>query len=117
MYRGHCRTCPDCGTLNHAPIAAELKAHSIGPRFAATLSYLSGRCWTTWLRQLSLIARVSPHPNESKPAGRLPPWYNGARKAPGPSVVILLLVLPPDTAGLVLPPALRAVRGYRLSPP
>jgi transposase len=42
-YRGHFRTCPDCGTLNHAPIPADLKAHCIGPRLAATLSYLTGR--------------------------------------------------------------------------
>jgi hypothetical protein len=42
-YRGHFRTCPACGTLNHAAIPAELKAHSIGPRLAATLCYLAGR--------------------------------------------------------------------------
>jgi transposase len=42
-YRGHFRTCPGCGTLNHAAIPADLKAHSIGPRLAATLSYLAGR--------------------------------------------------------------------------
>jgi transposase len=42
-YRGHFRTCPDCGTRNHAAIPAEIKAHSIGPRLAATLSYLTGR--------------------------------------------------------------------------
>lgn len=42
-YRGHFRTCPGCGTLNHAAIPADLKAHSVGPRLAATLSYLAGR--------------------------------------------------------------------------
>src|SRR5262245_33399157 len=42
-YRGHFRRCPGCGTLNHAAIPAELKAHSVGPRLAATLSYLAGR--------------------------------------------------------------------------
>jgi transposase len=42
-YRGHFRTCPDCGTLNHAAIPAALKAHSIGPRLAATLAYFAGR--------------------------------------------------------------------------
>jgi transposase len=42
-YRGHFRTCPGCGTLNHAPIPADLKAHSVGPRLAATLAYLAGR--------------------------------------------------------------------------
>ena len=42
-YRGHFRTCSCCGTLNHAAIPADIKAHSIGPRFAATLGYLNGR--------------------------------------------------------------------------
>jgi len=41
-YQGHFRTCPCCGTLNHRPIPHELKAHSIGPRLAATLAYLTG---------------------------------------------------------------------------
>jgi transposase len=40
-YQGHFRTCPCCGALNHAAIPAELKAHSIGPRLAATLAYLA----------------------------------------------------------------------------
>jgi transposase len=41
-YQGHHRTCPCCGTLNHAPIPQDLKAHSVGPRLAATLGYLAG---------------------------------------------------------------------------
>jgi transposase len=41
-YQGHYRTCPRCGQLNHAPIANDDKAHSIGPRLAATLAYLAG---------------------------------------------------------------------------
>jgi transposase len=41
-YQGHYRTCPCCGQLNHAPIPADLKAHSVGPRLAATLGYLAG---------------------------------------------------------------------------
>src|SRR5438270_510552 len=41
-YQGHFRTCPGCGTLNHAPIPAGLKAHSIGPRLAAALAYFTG---------------------------------------------------------------------------
>jgi transposase len=42
-YRGHYRTCTHCGLRNHAAIPADLKAHSIGPRLAATLAYLTGR--------------------------------------------------------------------------
>ena len=41
-YQGHFRTCPCCGTLNHAPIPGGLKAHSVGPRLAAALAYLTG---------------------------------------------------------------------------
>jgi transposase len=41
-YQGHYRTCPCCGEVNHAAIPADLKAHSVGPRLAATLSYLAG---------------------------------------------------------------------------
>lgn len=42
-YQGHYRTCPGCGTLNHAAIPQDLKVHSVGPRLAATLGYLAGR--------------------------------------------------------------------------
>src|SRR5262245_55657501 len=41
-YQGHFRTCPCCGEVNHAPISGEIKACSVGPRFAATLAYFSG---------------------------------------------------------------------------
>jgi transposase len=41
-YQGHYRTCVCCGRLNHAPIPRDLKAHSVGPRLAATLGYLAG---------------------------------------------------------------------------
>lgn len=41
-YQGHYLTCPCCGKLNHAPVPADLKAHSVGPRLAAALAYLAG---------------------------------------------------------------------------
>ena len=41
-HQGHYRTCPGCGAVNHAPIPADVKAHSVGPRLAATLGYLAG---------------------------------------------------------------------------
>lgn len=41
-YQGHYRTCPCCKQVTHAPIPAHLRAHSVGPRLAATLSYLAG---------------------------------------------------------------------------
>jgi transposase len=41
-YQGHFRTCSCCGEVNHAPIPAEVKACSVGPRFAATLAYFTG---------------------------------------------------------------------------
>jgi transposase len=54
-HQGHYRTCPGCGTLNHAPIPAGLKAHSVGPRLAAALSYLAG-CHHVSKRGLEEIA-------------------------------------------------------------
>src|SRR5262245_57084231 len=42
-YRGHFRTCPGCGAVNHAAIPADLKAHSVGARLAAPLAYFAGR--------------------------------------------------------------------------
>jgi transposase len=41
-YQGHYRTCPCCGEVTHAPIPAELRAYSVGPRLTATLSYFAG---------------------------------------------------------------------------
>lgn len=42
-HRGHARTCPCCGYLNREEIPAEIRAHVIGPRLAAVMSYLTGR--------------------------------------------------------------------------
>jgi transposase len=41
-HQGHSRTCPRCGTLTHAAIPAEVRAHSQGPRLTAVMAYLSG---------------------------------------------------------------------------
>lgn len=41
-YQGHYRTCPCCGDVTHAAIPEDLRAHSVGPRLSATLSYLVG---------------------------------------------------------------------------
>lgn len=41
-YQGHARTCAACGTVTHAVIPATIRAHSVGPRLTATLSYFSG---------------------------------------------------------------------------
>lgn len=39
--QGHYRHCPCCGRLNHAAGPADIKAHAVGPRLAATLAYLA----------------------------------------------------------------------------
>jgi transposase len=41
-HQGHARHCPCCGTLTHAPIPAAIRAHTLGPRLAAVMAYLSG---------------------------------------------------------------------------
>ena len=43
-HQGHGRACGRCGHVTWAEIPAEVRAHVIGPNFAAVLSYLSGRC-------------------------------------------------------------------------
>jgi hypothetical protein len=55
-YQGHFRTCPCCGTLNHAAILADLKASSVGPRLAA-LAYFAG-CHHVSKRGLEEIAEA-----------------------------------------------------------
>jgi transposase len=42
-HQGHARTCPGCGYLNRAAIPPEVRAHVIGPRLAAVMSYFRGR--------------------------------------------------------------------------
>ena len=41
-HQAHSRTCLCCGVLNETVIPAEVRAHSVGPRLTATLSYFSG---------------------------------------------------------------------------
>jgi transposase len=43
-HRGHYRTCPCCGEVTHEPVPAGVRSHGFGPRLAALMSYLSGRC-------------------------------------------------------------------------
>lgn len=43
-YQGHARTCSCCGEVTHAAIPADIRAASIGPRLAAALAFLTGRC-------------------------------------------------------------------------
>ncbi len=41
-YQGHARTCRCCGKVTRATIADEIRAHSVGPRLTAALSYFAG---------------------------------------------------------------------------
>ena len=42
-HQGHARTCSCCGRLNRGVIPPEVRAHTFGPRLAATMSYFAGR--------------------------------------------------------------------------
>jgi transposase len=42
-HQGHSRTCPKCGLLNSAEIPPAVRAHVLGPRLTAVMSYFSGR--------------------------------------------------------------------------
>ena len=41
-YQGHARTCPCCGKITRAAIPEAIRAHSVGPRLTAALSYFAG---------------------------------------------------------------------------
>jgi transposase len=41
-YQGQARTCPGCGKVTRATIPDAIRAHSVGPRLTAALSYLVG---------------------------------------------------------------------------
>jgi transposase len=41
-YQGQGRTCPCCGKVTRATIPDDIRAHSVGPRLAAALSYFAG---------------------------------------------------------------------------
>jgi transposase len=43
-HRAHARTCARCGRLTRASIPPDVRAHAFGPRLAAVMSYLAGRC-------------------------------------------------------------------------
>jgi transposase len=43
-YQGHARTCACCGHVTRASIPAEVCAHGFGPKLAAAVVFLSGRC-------------------------------------------------------------------------
>ena len=43
-HRGHARRCPRCGRVTRQSIPAKVRAHVLGPRLSATMSYLAGRC-------------------------------------------------------------------------
>ena len=43
-HQGHARTCPTCGKVTRQPIPPQVRRHVIGPRLAAAMSYLAGRC-------------------------------------------------------------------------
>jgi transposase len=41
-YQAHGRTCLNCGEVTHATVPADIRAHSVGSRLTATLSYFTG---------------------------------------------------------------------------
>jgi transposase len=41
-HQGHARTCPACGHVSRAAIAAAVRAHGVGPTLAANVAFLTG---------------------------------------------------------------------------
>jgi transposase len=57
-YRRHTLTCPDCGTATTADWPAGMPAGSFGPRVAATVAYLTGRCGVSQRDAQELLATL-----------------------------------------------------------
>jgi len=57
-YRRHTRTCPDCGTPTTADWPAGMPSGSFGPRVAATVAYLTGRCGVSQRDARELLATL-----------------------------------------------------------
>ena len=41
-HQAHARTCPCCGKVTRATIPEAIRAHTVGPRLTAALSYFAG---------------------------------------------------------------------------
>ena len=57
-YRRHALTCPDCGTTTTAGWPAAMPSGSFGPRVAATVAYLTGRCGVSQRDARELLATL-----------------------------------------------------------
>jgi transposase len=57
-YRRHTLSCPDCGTATTADWPAAMPAGSFGPRVAATVAYLTGRCGVSQRDTQELLATL-----------------------------------------------------------
>jgi transposase len=57
-YQAHTRICPACGVVNQAAIPSGVRAHSVGPRLAAFMSYLRG-CHHVSLRGVEEIVETA----------------------------------------------------------
>ena len=57
-YRRHTLTCPDCGTATTADWPAGMPSGRFGPRVAATVAYLTGRCGVSQRDARELLATL-----------------------------------------------------------
>ncbi len=57
-YRRHTLTCPDCGTVTTADWPEGIPSGSFGPRVAATVAYLTGRCGVSQRDAQEILATV-----------------------------------------------------------
>lgn len=57
-YRRHTLSCPDCGTATTADWPAAMPAGRFGPRVAATVAYLTGRCGVSQRDAQELLATL-----------------------------------------------------------
>jgi transposase len=57
-YRRHTLRCPDCGVATTADWPVEMPSGSFGPRVAATVAYLTGRCGVSQREAQEILATL-----------------------------------------------------------
>lgn len=57
-YRRHTLRCPDCGAVTRADWPAGMPSGSFGPRVAATVAYLTGRCGVSQREAQEILATL-----------------------------------------------------------
>jgi transposase len=93
-FQGHARTCAGCGHVTRATIPPEIRADALGPRLAATVTYLSG-CQHVSKRGLEeVVEAVFDVPVSLGTLARLEQQMSGALAEPHRQIAALVQAAP-----------------------